>query len=233
MRAVSIPPHRYADFAQEIFTTHSQGGNGSGQARMLAKSTRAYTRVVLRLRAQAEAEHEYLHSQLKTASVDGCSSNHGHQFTRGYNSPSSYPSPARTPSRPASRAGSAVSSHDHDVFSTHSHSRPSLYSRNTPPHLKPKFRSPLYKPHHAPLLRVFVLSPDGPWLSDATIMECEKELKRSCTGAKGRLSKGLLKIGDIVWNCSVGDEANLGRSIWDGNYLIVRVTGISYILCLT
>lgn len=58
-------------------------------------------------------------------------------------------------------------------------------------------------------------------MSDETILDCETELKRSCTGSKGRMGKNLLRVGDVVWNCSIGDEANLGRSIWDGNFLIV------------
>jgi len=58
-----------------------------------------------------------------------------------------------------------------------------------------------------------VPSPDGDWLSDATVLECEEELKRA-----GVLK--LLRIGDVVWDVAVGDEGNVGRMIWDGNYLI-------------
>lgn len=80
------------------------------------------------------------------------------------------------------------------------------------------FHSPLYRVGHAPLLRVFVPSPDSAWLSDESVMACEKELKRA-----GILS--LLKVGDVVWDTAVSDDAgfgNAGRLIWDGNYLIVR-----------
>lgn len=79
------------------------------------------------------------------------------------------------------------------------------------------FHSPLYRIGHAPLLRVFVPSPEGPWLSDTSVLACEKELKRA-----GILP--LMKIGDVVWDTAVSDEAgfgNVGRLIWDGNYLIV------------
>lgn len=78
----------------------------------------------------------------------------------------------------------------------------------------------LYRPKHAPLLRVFVLSPEGAWMSDNTVLDCETELKRSCTNTKGRMGRNLLRIGDVVWNCAIGDEGNLGRSIWDGNFLL-------------
>jgi hypothetical protein len=76
------------------------------------------------------------------------------------------------------------------------------------------FQSPLVKLHRAPLLRVFVPSPGGGWLSDASIIECEAELKRS-----GVLK--LLRVGDVVWDVAVGDEGNMGRMVWDGSYLVV------------
>ena len=78
-----------------------------------------------------------------------------------------------------------------------------------------RFRSPLFKPGHAPCLRVCVPSAEGAWLSDASVVECEKELKRA-----GVL--GLMRAGDVVWDAAVGDEGNVGRLVWDGNYLIVR-----------
>lgn len=32
----------------------------------------------------------------------------------------------------------------------------------------------------------------------------------------------ILRVGDVVWDAAVGDEGNVGRMVWDGNYLIVR-----------
>jgi hypothetical protein len=32
---------------------------------------------------------------------------------------------------------------------------------------------------------------------------------------------GLMRPGDIVWDAAVGDEGNVGRLVWDGNFLIV------------
>jgi hypothetical protein len=59
-----------------------------------------------------------------------------------------------------------------------------------------------------------VPSPEGEWLSDESVLDCEKELKRA-----GVLP--LLRVGDVVWDAAVGDEGNVGRMVWDGNYLIV------------
>lgn len=61
---------------------------------------------------------------------------------------------------------------------------------------------------------MFVPSPEGDWLSDASVLECEAELKRA-----GVLH--CLRAGDVVWDVAVGDEGNVGRLIWDGSYLIV------------
>lgn len=79
------------------------------------------------------------------------------------------------------------------------------------------FHSPLFHLRRAPLLQVFVPSPEGDWLSDASILECEVELKRAGV-------VHLLRAGDVVWDVAVGDEGNVGRLIWDGNYLIVSTS---------
>ncbi|KAF8514937.1 hypothetical protein BU17DRAFT_52070 [Hysterangium stoloniferum] len=76
-----------------------------------------------------------------------------------------------------------------------------------------RFSSPLFRLHHAPLMRLFVPSPNGAWLSDESVLECEKELKRAGV-------MHLLRPGDIVWDTGVVDEGNAGRLVWDGNYLI-------------
>jgi hypothetical protein len=68
----------------------------------------------------------------------------------------------------------------------------------------------------APLLRVFVPSPEGDWLSDSGVIECETELRKA-----GILP--LLRVGDVVWDTALGDEGNVGRLVWDGRYLIVRL----------
>jgi hypothetical protein len=228
MRAVAIPPHRYADYAQDIMATrqHTSYGyssglgtkSGSDDAKLYARISRSYTRIVLRLRAQAEAELEYVNS-MNTA--DGC------QDSRSRSPPSTHaPSSftrSRNPSRPPSRAGSIFSNDNYSSSRVSLSVSTSTHTQQSCRPFRPKFRSTLYRPRHAPLLQVFVLSPEGPWMSDDTILDCETELKIACTGIKGRMSKKLLRVGDIVWNCAIGDEANLGRSIWDGNFLIVRV----------
>ncbi|EJC99796.1 uncharacterized protein FOMMEDRAFT_93032 [Fomitiporia mediterranea MF3/22] len=87
------------------------------------------------------------------------------------------------------------------------------YERAALAGLGPRFRSPLFRLGHAPCLRVCVPSPEGEWLSDESVLECEKELKRAGVVP-------LLRVGDVVWDTAVGDEGNLGRLVWDGNYLI-------------
>ena len=63
-------------------------------------------------------------------------------------------------------------------------------------------------------MQVCVPSPEGDWLTDASVLECEQELKRA-----GVLH--LLRPGDVIWDTAVGDEGNVGRLVWDGSYLIV------------
>ncbi|EIW87099.1 hypothetical protein CONPUDRAFT_116157 [Coniophora puteana RWD-64-598 SS2] len=75
------------------------------------------------------------------------------------------------------------------------------------------FHSPLYRVRRAPLLRVFVPSPEGVWLSDKSVEACEAELHRAGVAK-------LLRAGDVVWDAAVGDEGNVGRLVWDGSYLV-------------
>lgn len=166
MRGVSIPIHRYSEIAEGQASSAKEGK--SRIVRLLASSTRAYSKVVLRLRAQAEAEAS---------------------------EPQGMP-----------QAGRPISS----LMRAQSPSPATGRWQQT-------FHSPLYRIGHAPLLRVFVPSPDGPWLSDPSVLACEKELKRA-----GILP--LMKTGDVVWDTAVSDEAgfgNVGKLVWDGNYLIV------------
>lgn len=64
-------------------------------------------------------------------------------------------------------------------------------------------------------------SPEGQWLSDSSVFECERELRRALAGPKGSSGMSLLRPGDVVWDAAVSDEANVAKLIWDGNYLIV------------
>jgi hypothetical protein len=133
-------------------------------AGMNRAAARAYTRVVLRLRAQCEVEADLPFSPQESL----------HPQHSGY----------------GGQGG-----------------RPPIAHRLS-------FRSPLYKARRAPLLRVFVPSVEGDWLSDQGVVECEDEMKRAGV-------RGLLRVGDVVWDCAVGDEGNAGRLVWDGNFLIV------------
>lgn len=67
---------------------------------------------------------------------------------------------------------------------------------------------------------MFVPSPDGDWLSDASVLECEAELKRAGV-------QNLVRLGDVVWDIAVGDEGNVGRLVWDGSYLIVGFSDLA------
>ncbi|KAJ6504144.1 hypothetical protein C8R47DRAFT_968573 [Mycena vitilis] len=196
MRGVSTPTHEYSRVAEKYvqsFNLPPQERDPAlhAAARNLTMSTRAYTRVVLRLRAQAEREASDA-AALKSASPPPAA--------RKRITSSGYASSRSSPSR-----ASAASSRAPSPNSGHSHPHPSTSGT--------AFRSPLFRLKRAPLLRVFVPSPDGDWLSDKSVLECEAELKRA-----GVI--GLLRIGDVVWDVAVGDEGNVGRLVWDGSYLI-------------
>jgi hypothetical protein len=196
MRGVSTPTHEYARIAglyAQSLSIHPNDRDPDvlDTVRALTASARAYTRVVLRLRAQAEKEQAVFNANMPKNGT-----NH---------------SPPST-SRMSSRAPSPT-------FSSFSHS----HSQNRTPEAslhQPQqaqgitFRSPLYRMRRAPLLRVFVPSPEGDWLSDKSVLECEAECRRAGIA-------NLLKVGDVVWDIAVGDEGNVGRLVWDGSYLIV------------
>ncbi|CAL1711003.1 unnamed protein product [Somion occarium] len=198
LHGVSIPSHQYARMAEAYLQPNSTVE--AAKILDLTASCRSYTRVVLRLRAQAEAEAEHnarLASSLPAMAVPGHKSR----------SPSKWSSPSARhgPSRSSSRAPSPTSSFSHSHAHTVSPSRLPVHAN--------MFRSPLYRPRRAPLLQVFVPSIEGDWLSDASVLECEGELKRA-----GVLH--LMRAGDVVWDVAVGDEGNAGRMVWDGSYLI-------------
>ncbi|KAJ7868830.1 hypothetical protein B0H13DRAFT_2558192 [Mycena leptocephala] len=193
MRGVGLPTHEYSRVAEGYVQSFSlppaaRDPAHLAGARNLTMSTRAYTRVVLRLRAQAEREASDT-AAAKAASPPSAAKKR--LTSNGYASSRS------SPSRTSSRAPSPTSGH----------SQPHSTAPGT------AFRSPLFRVKRAPLLRVFVPSPDGDWLSDKSVLECEAELKRA-----GVLA--LLRIGDVVWDIAVGDEGNVGRLVWDGSYLI-------------
>ena len=252
MRGVSVPTHQFAITANTWIESKQRGDEDRTitiQKTLLASSCRAYTRVVLRLRAQAEEEQAARMEEMQNGGV--------YQFTPPQSTTSVNVNASRRDlSRNAlSRPTSPTSSAGHSMFSSsmshlppshgyhHRHQPPSAYgnangnggrgalmssstvnipisssSTSISPHRNgngpPRFKSPLFRLGHAPLLRVFVPSPEGEWLSDESVVDCEKELKRA-----GVLP--LLRVGDVVWDAAVGDEGNVGRLVWDGNYLIV------------
>ncbi|EPQ31681.1 uncharacterized protein PFL1_01014 [Pseudozyma flocculosa PF-1] len=76
----------------------------------------------------------------------------------------------------------------------------------------PRITSP-WKPGRAALFRVWVPScEEGGWLSDAELSRCERELFIAGVWS-------FLKRGDVVWDCAIGDERNVGKYMFDGRYL--------------
>ena len=153
----------------------------------LGASCRAYTRVVLRIRAQAEKEASMAHVRGNVRTISS------------------------PPSRTSSPTMSSASHSNHTHISS-GHTRLSPTTTNWP---VSALSSPLFRFRRAPLLRVFVPSPDGDWLSDKSVLACEAECRRAGV-------THLMRIGDVVWDVAVGDEGNVGRMVWDGSYLIVR-----------
>lgn len=182
-----MPSYQFSTLAMEYL--HARGDpNRIALISELAACCRAYTRVVLRLRTQAEAEAR------NPSSVPAVA---------GSQAPSSPPS-RRAPSlqRGTSRASSRAPSVSPSYTATVHH---------VPVRAA---QSPLFRLRRAPLLRIFVPSPDGDWLSDESVVTCENELKKAGVAH-------LMRAGDVVWDVAVGDESNIGRMVWDGAYLLV------------
>jgi hypothetical protein len=221
MRGVSTPSHEYARVAKmyvHSLTVHPSVRDTSLEytLRSMTTSTRAYTRVVLRLRAQAEKE-----SATSSASTPPRSSSVPPSASGAAKAANGY-AQSRSMSRPSSRAPSpTMSNYSHfgGGSSQVGHGSqsglgvPTMQHRNSS-QTSLAFRSPLFRLRRAPLLRVFVPSPEGDWLSDKSVMDCETECKKA-----GVLH--LMRMGDVVWDIAVGDEGNVGRLVYDGKYLLV------------
>ncbi|KAK7054338.1 hypothetical protein VNI00_003532 [Paramarasmius palmivorus] len=198
IQSSTIPLREYAKIARQYLVSQTlppseQDPDIFVTVQRLANATRAYNRIVIRLRAQAErAESVAEDSSLSDTSSSSCSG------------PSS-----RRASYQSHSSGAHLHSHTASFLSGTSTSMPWNFGPITP-----NFYSPLYRRGRAALLRVFVPSPQGEWLSDASVLECETELKRA-----GLL--GAMKLGDVVLDVAVGDEgSNVGKLIWDGWYLL-------------
>lgn len=194
MRGVSLPTHEYARISENYLQARvsaiskEERAMHAEQARAMSFATRAYSRIIVRLRAQAEVimAHGGAISKLPSGVATGSRTQ-----IRGAVSTSS------------SRAPSPSS------YERHSSRPPTGRGRMV-------FASPIYQPKRAPLLRVFVPSPEE-WLSDGSVVECESELNRAGISH-------MLRPGDTVWDIAVGDEGNAGRLIWDGHFLLVSIS---------
>ncbi|KAN0061543.1 hypothetical protein ACQY0O_006390 [Thecaphora frezii] len=70
-----------------------------------------------------------------------------------------------------------------------------------------------WRPGRAALFRVWVPSTEeGGWLSDSELSKCERELFIAGVWS-------FMQRGDVVWDCAVGDERNVGKYLFDGRYL--------------
>ena len=220
MRGVSTPTHEYARVSGmyvHSLTIHPNHRDPSliDIVRILTASTRAYTRVVLRLRAQAEKEAILAQQSRGLGITIKQSSNFN--FNNGYYPPPTSSSSPRNGggnhSRVSSRAPSPTTSNGAGSSSGLTNMQESTMGGGGGGGGL-MFRSPLFRLRRAPLLRVFVPSPEGDWLSDKSVLACEEECKRAGV-------MHLIRLGDVVWDVAVGDEGNVGRLVWDGSYLIV------------
>lgn len=211
MRGVGVPVHVYSQTSFSILSSPPSEENAH-LIRGMKKETRAFNRVVIRLRAQAEADSEQGAAVRRRQSIVQPQPQKQHSGP-----PLSWSAGAaqgqgkrRSVSRQSSRAPSPTNS----AWSQGAGSQVHLPLGSNP--TLGGFKSPLFRLRRAPLLRVFVPSPEGDWLSDAGVLECETELRKA-----GVLP--LLRVGDIVWDTALGDEGNVGRLVWDGRYLIVSL----------
>ncbi|KAF9269776.1 hypothetical protein L218DRAFT_993768 [Marasmius fiardii PR-910] len=192
LKTASTPTRYYVEIAQRFLQSHSaddEDDNLATDVTELAQATRSYNRLVLRLRVQSE--------MLEHCDTLSCSDAN----SSGSSRKSSYHS---TPDIVGSTS-SLISSSPSQLQGRHR-------ICSTPD--SASFSSPLYRPNRAASLRVFVPSPHGEWLSDASVLECEAELRRA------ELTK-FMRLGDVIWDIALGDEkGNSGRLIWDGCYLL-------------
>ena len=226
MHGVSVPAHQFSRYAETYL--EMKGRREWDAVQSLAAACRAFTRVVLRLRAQAEAEARVVSAVARDRTRSPLRGWGGSTTSLGHVSHQHAHLTHKSHSRSSSRASSPMSMFSRSHHGHLGHSRNGSWSgqaihrsqsvaqlhgpgqENGPA----AFQSPLFRLRRAPLLQVCVPSPDGDWLSDVSVLECEQELRHA-----GVLH--LLRPGDVVWDTAVGDEGNVGRLVWDGSYLIV------------
>ncbi|PWZ00506.1 hypothetical protein BCV70DRAFT_199784 [Testicularia cyperi] len=161
--------------------------------RLARATTRAYNRVLTRLRMQPDFRIP------------------PNAMRQGSLPPSSPASPA-----PQTQMLSPVLGND-SRFSNRSPSPgsgagPFIDESRLAPMSAPLITSP-WKPGRAGFFRAWVPSTErGGWLSDTELARCEREL--FIAGVWPHLRKG-----DVVWDCAVGDERNEGKYVFDGRYL--------------
>lgn len=170
--------------------------------RLARGSTRAYSRVLTRLRAQPvfkippNATLAHTPSRSTTGSSDASS-----QPTRRLSSVASVPnlnSRSKVPQSPQQRSRALDTNAVPGLRTSASPTRGVLVSP--------------WRPGRAAVHRVWVPCRDGVWLSDEEIARCEREL--FLAGIWNHLQRG-----DIVWNTAMGEQGNIGKVLFDGRYL--------------
>jgi hypothetical protein len=158
---------------------------------VLTASARVYTRTVLRLRAQAEKE-QTVHNGIMRK----------HSTMTHVNSPYSSPEITWSTSRAPSPRYSSFSRWQHHFWQSRGHSPP-LPSLSQRQHQQQgiTFRSLLFWIQRAPLLWVFVPSPEEDWLSDKSVLECEVECRRAGVSKllRWEMWLGILPLGWGDW----------------------------------
>ncbi len=208
LRGINIPPHRFSEIADRYLLDNQdryEALESSTLVRMMATSCRAYTKLVLRLRAQGELEQLIYEQHSRERALRGARDNPSFESTEAL----SPPVPTKT--SPHRRRRSISTSRS---VSRNHHRRPSAAGSvansiisSTHDARFQRFRSPLHRLGHAPLLRVLVPSPEGHWLSDSNVIRCEEELRAAGV-------THLLKVGDVVWDVAVGEDGNLGKFLF-------------------
>lgn len=164
--------------------------------RLARSSTRAYSRLLSRLRAQPD----FVYPKSATA------------ISPPMATLRPLPSPASGGASPAMSQGSngelEHGSHTARVRGASSHRQlSSSYNQSAAAAVIPP-----WKPGRAALFRVWVPTANSIWQSDEEVARCERELFLAGVWS-------FLQRGDIVWNVAMGDENNVGRMIFDGQYL--------------
>jgi len=219
----------YAAVGQEYAAR--AGAMDPRMARLAQASTRAYSRVLTRLRLQPVFKIPKSSSPGHAGRIDNSSSglsatptqldiinaaNQKHNSYYPLKGPTSGPALAlqldgKSPS-PLSPADSGMAFSPIVSSPLSTFLSPATMNIDTFSDMATQIKSP-WKPGRAAFYRVWVPASDpNGWLIDAELTECESQLYKAGIW-------NFLKKGDVVWDTAVGDQVNEGKYIFDGHYL--------------